>query len=107
MHELIERLLNRRGIRDATELRGEERKVYDAWQAVLNKPAPSVEDIAAVIRKELDRVNDERDGYDNSEKRDLYLKAYSRTLKLIHLTITTPEKQRNELKAQLEQLLQS
>ncbi len=105
MHNLIERLFAKRGITSAEELRDEERQTLDAWLSVLNKPEPNLGDVAAVLRDEMERAQEALRSYDNSPTKDLYYKAYVRILLVMDAITTTPQKQRDELKAQLEQML--
>jgi len=107
MHSLIDRVLNRRGIKGVEDLRGEERKQYDVWNAVLNKPDITIDDLKRLLPKEIERAKAELVKYDNSSQRDLYFKAVLRNLEMLTLLITIPEKQRQELSAQLEQMLQN
>jgi hypothetical protein len=107
MHSLIEQLLAKRGIKGYEDLKAEERKQYDIWTAVLNKPDFTIEDLKAFLPKEIERVSAELRKWDNNEKRELYYKAVLRNLEILTLLITTPEKQRQEQRAQIEQLLQN
>ena len=107
MHSLIERLLNKRGIKSIDDLKAKEREVYQAWMQVLTKPDTTIDDIKRVLPIETERVNAELRKYDNTERKELYLKAYANLLTFFTTLITSPEKQRNELKAQIEQQLNS
>ena len=105
MHSLIEQIFNRRGIKDVQELKGEELKTYQAWMQILAKPDTTIDDLKRVLPIETERVSEELRKYDNGERKELYLKAYANLLSFFTTLITQPEKQRNELKAQLEQML--
>lgn len=45
MDNILSKLFQKRGIKDATELDQEERQQFDEWQLVLNKPDATIEDV--------------------------------------------------------------
>lgn len=45
MHTLLEKLLSKRGIKDVTELKEEERETFDKWQATLTAKKLEVDDL--------------------------------------------------------------
>jgi hypothetical protein len=100
---MLSEFLERIGVRSLDELNAEERRTYQEWSAVLSKPETTIEDLKAFLPKEIERLREELGKYDNSEKRELYFKAALRNMELITKIITTPEKEREQLRAQLQQ----
>jgi hypothetical protein len=100
---MFQELLEKLGIKSVDELTEEERKTYQAWSQVLNKPETTIDDLKTFLPKEIERLEVELEKYDNSDKRELYFKSCLRNLKLIANIITTPEKERAQLREQLRQ----
>jgi hypothetical protein len=100
---MIQEFLEKLGIRSVDELTDEERKTYQQWSSVLSKPETTIEDLRAFLPKEIARMEDLLNRYDNTEKADIYYKACLRNLKLVTNIITTPEKERMQLREQLQQ----
>lgn len=100
---MLSDFLERIGIKSFDELNAEERRTYQEWSAVLGKPETTIEDLKALLPREIERLREELAKYDNSEKRELYFKAALRNAELITKIITTPEKEREQLRAQLQQ----
>lgn len=56
MHQLLEKLLGKRGIKDPIELSTEERVWFDQQQLVLNKDELSVEDIKQFCKTQIKMI---------------------------------------------------
>lgn len=100
---MLSEFLERIGVRSFDELNAEERKTYQEWSRVLNKPETTIDDLRAFLPQEIERLREELGKYDNSERRELYFKAALRNAELITKIIATPEKEREQLRAQLQQ----
>jgi len=83
------------------DLKPEEKKVYDAWSAVLQKPDVTIEDLKRILPAELQKARAEHEKYENTEKAELFWKAYVRILSMLTSIITTPGQEREALKEQL------
>jgi len=102
MHSLLRQILEKIGIKDFSELKTQERVVYEAWNAILLKDDVTLDDLKKILLGETERVRRELAPFENSGTKDLYLKAYMNLLDLITKIIVTPEKERAALQAELK-----
>jgi hypothetical protein len=91
------------GIRGIDDLKPAEQATFKQWEAILTKPETTIDDLKKLLPKELERANHELQSFENSEKKDMFYKAYARLLEDITKIIITPEKERNQLKLMLQQ----
>jgi hypothetical protein len=98
---MISEILQKLGLK-YEDLKDEERKIYDAWSAVLTKPDVTIEDLKRILPAELAKARAEHEKYENSEKAELFWKAYVRILSMLTSIITTPGQEREALKQQLQ-----
>lgn len=105
MHNLLSRLLNKRGIHDPNQLDKEEQELFEQWQKVLNTEELTLEDVKKFCKGQLGIIEAKWADYDkdNSKKAELipYWTVYSILLK----TIDAPKAAREALEQQLNQLL--
>lgn len=99
---MINEILTKLGLK-YEDLKDEERKIYDAWTAILNKSDVTIEDLKRILPSEIEKARAEHEKYENSEKAELFWKAYVRILSLLTSIISTPAKEREALKEQLKQ----
>ena len=105
MHSLLKSLLTKRGIKDLSELSTEEKETFENWDIALTGTI-TVEKIKQFCEGQISRIQDQYANPDNTEKKDMYLKAsltiYSTLIKIIN----SPEAERESLEKYLTKLLQ-
>ena len=97
----LSQLLEKIGLK-YEDLSEEERKTYQQWAETLSQPEVSIDDLKKFIPIQIELTERELLSYDNSEKKELYLKAYTRALQMIHAFILGPEQRRKWLEKYLE-----
>src|SRR5436305_841159 len=102
MSNLLNQVLERFGVKDYSELKTEERAIYLKWADTLTKSDLTIDDLKKLLPVELARANEELRQYENSDKKELYFKAYTRILQLLTDLLTAPEKERKALEGQLK-----
>ncbi|HKQ06131.1 MAG TPA: hypothetical protein VJ464_13430 [Blastocatellia bacterium] len=100
---MLKQILERLGVKDYSELKEQERQVYLQWAEILNKPDFTIDDLKKFLPIELARANEELRHWENSDKKELYYKAYARILQMLTDFLTAPEKERKALEGQLKQ----
>src|SRR5438105_404962 len=100
LHSLLEKL----GIK-YEELTAEEKKTYTQWSEVFTQPEVSIEDLKKFLPSYISRLEYDQNEYENSAKKDTYLKAAIRNAKMMLAFITGPEKRREWLEKHIEQRL--
>src|ERR1044071_5098701 len=100
---MLKQILEKLGVKDYSELKEQERQGYFKWVEVLNKTDFTIDDLKKFLPLELSRANEELRQYENSDKKELYFKAYTRILQLLTDLVTAPEKERKALEGQLRQ----
>lgn len=100
---MLKQILEKLGVKDYSELKEQERQVYLKWAEILGKPDFSVDDLKKFLPLELERANEQLRDYENSDKKELYFKAYTRILKTLTDLIDAPQKERKALEGQLKQ----
>ena len=102
MSNILNQVLERFGVKDYSELKAEERAIYLKWADTLTKPDVTIDDLKKILPVELARANEELRQYENSDKKELYFKAYTRILQMLTDLLTAPEKARKALEGQLK-----
>ena len=98
---MLKQILEKLGVKDYSELKEQERQVYLKWAEILNKPDFTIDDLKKFLPLELARADEELRHYENSDKKELYYKAYTRILQMLTDLLTAPEKERKALEGQL------
>jgi hypothetical protein len=96
-------IFKKTGVKGIDDLRPAEQATFRQWEAILTKPETTIEDLKRQLPKELERANHELQSFDNSDKKDMFYKAYAKLLEDITKIIITPEKERDQLKLMLKQ----
>jgi len=96
-------IFHKQGIKSVDDLTPEEKKTYQQWASILNRPDPTIDDLKAILPKELARANEELRKHENSKDKDSFYKAYTTLCEFILKTITSPTQEREALKAFLKQ----
>ena len=99
---MLNQILEKLGVKDYSELKDQERQTYLQWSDILNKPDLTIEDLKKFLPRELERANEELRHWENTDKKEMYFKAYTRLLKMLTDFLTAPEKERAALEAQLK-----
>lgn len=105
MHFLIQNLLNKRGVKNPTELQPEEKKTFDAWQLVLTKEELATKDIVAFIRTQIGVIEGKWKDLDVPTAKKADLIPYHVVYKALLAAIESPAYARKALEIQLNQLL--
>ena len=98
---ILDQWLKKKGIKHYEELTLEERKVYDEYEKALNVPEITVEQVESFVRQQLNILTNSIIVFDNSEKKDLFIKAQMSVLRSI-LAFLTKDK---ETKKMVEELI--
>jgi hypothetical protein len=102
---ILDKIFEKKGINSFDELTLEERKTYERWTEILDKPKISVSDIQTFLQKEDQRLQQELLDYQNSERKQIFLQASSRLTRMLIAIITAPEQEKKQLQVQIEQML--
>lgn len=104
MHFILSKLLNRRGIKDVSELKGDEKATFDKWQGILSEEI-TVETIAEFCRRQISAIEAQfRDMANTGSKNDRLICQHV-VYKSILEAITAPKAERENLEKYLESLL--
>ena len=98
---MLREILEKLGVKDFSELKEQERRVYEQWAAMLNKPDTTIDDLKRLLPVELDRARKEQNQFENNERKDLFYKAYIRLLENLSGMIVSPQREREALKERL------
>ena len=105
MHQLLAKILRKRGIESLDELTPEEKANFDEWRAVLSKEELTIADIKEFCKAQCEIIKQKWTDYnlDQAKKAELlpYFTVYSVMLK----AIDSPKTAREALEKQLENLI--
>lgn len=99
--DAINRKFPNRKVSGFEDLNEQEKVIYNAWAVILNKPDPTIDDLKKLLPAELERARKEQNAYENTEKKDLFFKAYIRLLETVTAMIVSPQQEREALKERL------
>lgn len=99
----ISDILQKLNIRSIDDLKPAEKATYQQWAVVLAKGDITIDDLKKLLPAELERAHAQLRSFENSEKKDLFYKAYAELCQNITKIITGPTKEREQLKAMLKQ----
>jgi len=85
------------------DMKPAEKATWMQWTTILGKGDVSIDDLKKFLPQELERANVELRNHENSSRKDSYYKAYGDILATITKFITTPEKERENLRSMLKQ----
>ena len=105
MHGLIEKLLNRRGIKNPEQLDNEEKQTFENWQLVLNKSELTTADIVSFCRSQISVIENKWKDLDTLNAKKAELIPYHVVYKTLLAAIESPKSAREALEIQLNQLL--
>lgn len=105
MHNLLEKLLNKRGIKSHDELDKEEKQSFENWQLVLNKEELSTKDILVFCRSQISVIENKWKDLETPNAKKAELIPYHTVYKLIMLAIDSPKSARDAVEMHLNQLI--
>jgi len=100
---MIDQILQKLGLKSIDDLKPAEKATWMQWAAILGKADVTLDDLKAILPKELERAKAELLKYENSKEKDLFHKAYMTCLETITKIIVTPAKEREQLRSMLKQ----
>ena len=106
IHQLIQRLLQKRGIKDTINLSVDEKKTYDEWQRVLDKDELDLEDIKKFCKSQIDVIEAKWADYNYDQAKKNELQPYHTIWNMILKAMESPKVAREALEKHLTQLLQ-
>lgn len=106
MHSLIERLLQKRGIKNPTELQPDEKQTFDHWQSILSKEQLTTDDIVTFIKTQIGVIEGKWKDLEVSTAKKADLIPYHVVYKMLLSAIESPTHAKKALEIQLNQLLE-
>jgi intergrase/recombinase len=100
---MLEQILAKLNLKSIDELKPAERATWQQWARILSKTDVTIEELKKFLPQELERATIELRKHENSPQKDSYYKAYGDIISLLTKFITSPEKEREQLKAMLKQ----
>lgn len=85
------------------ELKPWEKETFESYEKAFNTKEIKLENIKDFIQFQIESLQAEILNYDNSEKKDLYLKACLRNMKMIHTFIFSEEAQKQQALNEIRQ----
>lgn len=107
MHNLLTKLLERRGIKDVTELSKEEMADFTAWQSVLRNDEVTVATILDFCNAEIGRIETQFKNTDDSNEKKARLTMLHGVYSSIRNVISKPRLERESVVKHLESLISS
>lgn len=98
MKNLISRLLEKRGVKDVSELAPEERADVERWTAILSTGEITVDKLTEFCKNKVKLIEGEWKNLDNSERKNERLIAYHSVYKTL-LDIITGDAGKSEREA--------
>lgn len=107
MHYLLEKLFNKRGIKDTSALNNSEKGTYDRWQRILSEGEITVDKIRDFCKAQISLIESKWRDLDNlPQKNERYIIMHTVYKTLID-AIDKPQKERENLEKYLQQLVDS
>lgn len=105
MHSILSKLFAKKGIADVKELDPEEKATFEAWDKVLSKEELTISDIKEFCQSQCDVIEGKWKSYDIKNSKKAEMIPYHTVYKTILTAIGSPRAAREQLEAQLNQLL--
>lgn len=86
------------------DLSSVERETLKSWENALREPSVSVKDLSDFIATQIELAEVQISDYSNDPKKDLYLKAVLRNLRMIQAFIQGPEQRKKWIETHIKQL---
>lgn len=107
MHPLLNRLLEKRGIKGVEELMPEEKADFDRYQKVLSEGEMTLEKLTSFIETQIKLLEAKLRDLDNSSQKNDRLICTLNVYKVLSQSITAPLAEREALERYLNSLLTS
>lgn len=105
LDKLLSKLLQKRNIKDISDLDEDEQKTYESWQSTLSKNELTIDDIKAFCLQYVDAIEVRWADYGIDQSKKAELIPYHSFCKTILKVVDSPKAQREALEKNLEQLL--
>lgn len=103
---ILEKILQKRGIKSVDELAPDEKADYEKWRSVLTKDELTTEDIKNFCRSQVEVIEMKWRDLDVEQGKKAELIPYHTVYRLLLLAIEAPSHAREALEKNLTQLLQ-
>lgn len=105
MNGLIQKLLEKKGIKDPEQLTPEEKQDIEKWQLFLNKSELTTSDILAFCRQQVSVIEAKWKDLGTSNEKKAELIPYHVVYKTLIVAIESPKAAREAVEIQLNQLI--
>ena len=105
MHPLIEKLLEKRKIKDISELTGDEKETFDKWEQILSQGEMTVDRISEFCQAQVKTIEAQLKNLDNPPQKNERLIIYFNVYKTLSNLIDNPQAERESLERYLQQLI--
>ena len=95
-------ILRKAGVTTESALNYEERETLRRYRELYTQPDVTIDDLKRLLPAEAERARTELTEYANDPNKDLFYKAYLRLLNTLTAIITAPEREREQLRAELK-----
>lgn len=102
---IISRLLEKRGIKDVSELSVEEKATFKTWEAILSKEQLTLEDVKKFCESQVVVIESKWKDLNETNQKKAELIPYHTVYKTLLQAIDAPKSAREMLEQQLTQLL--
>ena len=105
MHQLIDKLFQKRGIKNINELDPEEKATFDGWNKVLSKDELTLEDVKEFCKSQVEIIEGKWKDLEMEQTKKSEMIPYHTVYRTLLSVIDSPKVAREALEKQLEQLL--
>ena len=105
MHNILSKLLAKRGIKDVTELDKEERIQFEVWHGILSKENLTLEDIKNFCQSQIEVIEGKWKDFNIKQNKKAEWIPYHTVYSTLLLAIESPKVARANLEKQLLELI--
>ena len=105
MHNILSKLLAKRGIKDVTELDKEERIQFEVWHGILSKENLTLEDIKNFCQAQIEVIEGKWKDFNIKQSKKAEWIPYHTVYSTLLLAIESPKVAREGLEKQLLELI--
>lgn len=102
---ILEKLLNKIGVKSVDELEPEEKATYETWRKVLSSEELSMDDLKQFIQMQISVIEGKWKDLNLDQNKKAELIPYHTVYKTLEQVLCSPKSAREQLEAQLNQLL--
>lgn len=102
---ILDKILSKRGIKDASELSEEERKTFDEWRGILSKDELTTENIKEFCKTQCEVIEGKWSDLNLEQAKKSELIPYHTVYKTLLKVIESPKVVKEQLEKHLENLL--